>query len=119
MLRRNDDGTLDFVDRAKYMIKTGGENVYPAEIEQVLLAAPQIEHAAVVRQADEKWGEIPVAFVVPAADSLTADDVQQMCRQKLAGFKCPKEIYFIAADQVPRSANGKIKRHDLEARLNK
>ena len=119
MLRRNDDGTLDFVDRAKYMIKTGGENVYPAEIEQVLLAAPQIEDAAVVRQADEKWGEIPVAFVVPAADSLTADDVQQMCRQKLAGFKCPKEIYFIAADQVPRSANGKIKRHDLEARLNK
>ncbi len=117
MLRRNADGTLDFVDRAKYMIKTGGENVYPAEIEQVLLSAAEIEDAAVVRQADEKWGEIPIAFVVPASDDLTADRVLQLCKQKLAGFKCPKVIHFIETGDVPRSANGKIKRHELEARL--
>lgn len=117
MLRRNQDGSLDFIDRAKYMIKTGGENVYPAEIEQVLLAASQVEDAAVVRKSDPKWGEIPVAFVVRAVDNLSTDDVRQLCREKLAGFKCPKEIHFIAAGEVPRSANGKIKRHELEALL--
>ena len=66
VFRRNDDGSLDFVDRAKYMIKTGGENVYPAEIERVLMSDPRITEAAVVRVPDTRWGEVPVAFVVAA-----------------------------------------------------
>ena len=63
VFRRNDDGTLDFVDRVKYLIKSGGENVYPAEIERVLLSDPRVTEAAVVRATDPKWGEVPVAFV--------------------------------------------------------
>ena len=60
---RNPDGTLDFVDRVKYLIKSGGENIYPAEIERVLLQDPRVADAAVVRQPDAKWGEVPIAFV--------------------------------------------------------
>jgi fatty-acyl-CoA synthase len=60
---RNPDGTLDFVDRVKYLIKTGGENVYPAEIERVLLTDPRVAEAAVIRAPDPQWGEVPVAFV--------------------------------------------------------
>ena len=69
VLRRNRDGTLDFVDRRKYMIKSGGENIYPAEIEHVLLASPKIDNAVVVRRPDAKWGEVPVAFVVRATSN--------------------------------------------------
>src|SRR5204862_4282633 len=77
---RNPDGTLDFVDRVKYLIKTGGENVYPAEIERVLLADPRVADAAVVRQADAQWGEVPVAFVARRDEGLTADDLIARCR---------------------------------------
>src|SRR5690606_34767660 len=62
--RRNPDGTLSFVDRSKYMIKSGGENIYPAEIERVLLSSDRILEASVVRKKDATWGEVPVAFVV-------------------------------------------------------
>ena len=68
---RNADGTLDFVDRVKYLIKSGGENIYPAEIERVLLQDPRVVDAAVVRKPDAKWGEVPVAFVARRDD--TAD----------------------------------------------
>ena len=63
VFRRNEDGTLDFVDRSKYFIESGGENVYPAEIERVLLSDTRISEAAVVRAPDSRWGEAPVAFV--------------------------------------------------------
>ena len=70
MFVRREDGRLDFVDRAKYMIKSGGENVYPAEIERVLLADPRVEDAVVVRRPDAKWGEVPVAVVARNDESL-------------------------------------------------
>ena len=75
VFRRNDDGSLDFVDRAKYMIKTGGENVYPAEIERVLMSDPRITEAAVVRVPDAKWGEVPVAFVSRRDATITETDL--------------------------------------------
>jgi fatty-acyl-CoA synthase len=111
---RNADGTLDFVDRVKYLIKSGGENVYPAEIERVLLAEPRVLEAAVVRRPDAKWGEVPVAFVAKKDDALTADDLRARCRELLAGYKQPKEIHFIAEAAFPRSASGKVQRHELE-----
>jgi fatty-acyl-CoA synthase len=117
VFRRNEDGSLDFVDRAKYMIKTGGENVYPAEIERVILSDPRVADAAVVRAKDMRWGETPVAFVARNDESLTADDLTSRCRLELAGYKCPSEIHFIAFENFPRSTSGKIQRHELEARL--
>ena len=117
VFRRNRDGTLDFIDRRKYLIKSGGENIYPAEIEGVLLASTRVANAVVVRRADTRWGEVPVAFVVRRDQELTADDVMAMCRGQIAGYKVPKDVIFVADEELPRSTSGKIKRHELESRL--
>ena len=114
---RNPDGTLDFVDRVKYLIKSGGENVYPAEIERVMFGDPRVRDVAVVRRADARWGEVPVAFVARHDDSLDAEALRALCRAGLAGYKQPKGIAFIGYDEFPRSASGKIQRHELEKRL--
>jgi acyl-CoA synthetase (AMP-forming)/AMP-acid ligase II len=114
---RNADGSLDFVDRVKYLIKSGGENVYPAEIERVLLADPRVEDCAVVRAKDVTWGEVPIAFVARRDAAVTADELFARCRAELAGYKQPKQIHFIAVADFPRSASGKIQRHQLEERL--
>jgi len=117
LFRRTPDGGYDFVDRAKYMIKSGGENVYPAEIERVLLADKRVRDAVVVKKPDAKWGEVPVAFIARSDESLTEDEVTALCRAELAGYKRPKEIRFIAFEELPRSTTGKIQRHEMEARL--
>ena len=117
LFRRNTDGTLDFVDRAKYMIKSGGENIYPAEIERVLLADERISDAVVVRKPDARWGEVPVAFIARVDDHLTETEVETLCRSKLASYKRPKEVRFVALSDFPRSATGKIQRHELESWL--
>ena len=114
---RNPDGTLDFVDRVKYLIKSGGENIYPAEIERILLQDTRVADAAVVRKPDLKWGEVPVAFVARRDETVTEDELRQLCRVQLAGYKQPKEIHFIPFEAFPRSASGKIQRHELERRL--
>jgi fatty-acyl-CoA synthase len=116
VFRRNADGTLDFVDRVKYMIKSGGENIYPAEIEQVLLADPRVADAVVVRKADAQWGEVPVAFVARRDERLSADELLARCEANLARYKRPREVRFIALEEFPRSTSGKIQRHELEKR---
>ena len=118
LLVRNEDGTFDFVDRAKYLIKSGGENIYPAEIEQALLADPGVAEAAVVRRSDPRWGEVPIAFVARRdGAALDAGDLYRRCREALAGYKQPKGLHFIDFEEFPRSASGKVQRHELEARL--
>jgi fatty-acyl-CoA synthase len=117
VFRRNPDGSLDFVDRAKYMIKTGGENVYPAEIERVLLTDKRITEVAVVRAPDPKWGEVPVAFVACRDTTVTEIDLLELCRRDLAGYKRPRQFRFIGFDEFPRSTSGKVQRHELENRL--
>jgi fatty-acyl-CoA synthase len=112
-----DTGLLEFVDRLKYLIKSGGENIYPAEIENVLLADPRIEDVTVVRRRDPKWGEVPVAFVARASEDLSAGDVLAMCDGVLARYKLPKEIRFIRSDEFPRGSTGKVQRNLLEDRL--
>ena len=120
LMVRHEDGTFDFVDRAKYMIKSGGENIYPAEIEQVLLADPRVAEAAVVRRTDPRWGEVPVAFVARRdGEPLEDSDLYRRCRAELAGYKQPKGIRFLAFDDFPRSASGKVQRHELESLLAK
>ncbi|HEY6727507.1 MAG TPA: fatty acid--CoA ligase family protein, partial [Polyangiaceae bacterium] len=126
VFRRNPDGSLDFVDRVKYLIKSGGENIYPAEIESVLLRHPCVLEAAVVRRADDRWGEVPVAFVALRDESMPEAEgrelsataaLQAYCRQHLARYKQPKSIELIAFSEFPRSASGKVQRHELEQRL--
>ena len=114
---RNPDRTLDFVDRRKYLIKSGGENIYPAEIENALRASARIAEAVVVRKPDPRWGEVPVAFVVRLDETLTREDVIAACRGKIANYKLPKDVIFVADADLPRSATGKIKRHELEATI--
>ena len=114
VFRRDDRGRLNFVDRAKYMIKSGGENIYPAEVERVLLADPRVEEAVVVRRPDPQWGEVPVAFVARTDPSLGADALASRCREALAGYKCPKAIRFVDFDSIPRSTTGKVQRAEIE-----
>ncbi len=114
---RNPNNTYDFVDRRKYLIKSGGENIYPAEVERILLAQPRITDAVIVARPDPKWGEVPIAFVVRRDDSLTADEVVAACRGKIANYKIPKEVKFVADAELPRNTTGKIVRHELERRL--
>ena len=114
LFRRNADGSYDFVDRAKYMIKSGGENIYPAEIERVLLADSRITDAVIVRKRHSKWGEVPVAFISTSDDALTAADIEALCRRSLAGYKRPQEVHFIPFDSFPRSTTGKIQRSEVE-----
>lgn len=117
VLRRNEDGTLDYVDRVKYMIKSGGENIYPAEIELVITTDARIETAIVVKKKDAKWGEVPVVFIVKRDPSLTEENVLDLCKGTLASYKKPKQVIFIKEAEVPRSTTGKIQRHLLERRL--
>jgi acyl-CoA synthetase (AMP-forming)/AMP-acid ligase II len=117
LFRRNPDGSYDFVDRAKYMIKSGGENIYPAEIERVLLSDPRVSDAVVVRKRDAKWGEVPVAFVARRDERLNESDIEAVCRQSLAGYKRPKEVHFMRFEDFPRSTTGKILRHEMEKKL--
>ena len=119
VFRRNADGSLDFVDRVKYLIKSGGENVYPAEIERVLLSDSRVTEAAVVRATDQKWGEVPVAFVSCRDGSVTEADLLELCRRDLASYKRPRQFNFIDFSEFPRSTSGKVQRHELEARLAK
>ena len=118
MFVRNPDGTLSFVDRSKYLIKSGGENIYPAEIERVLLADPRVYDACVVRKADAKWGETPVAFVAlnPGAEATEAEIIASF-DGRIARYKRPSAVRFVEDADLPRSTTGKIKRHELEERL--
>jgi acyl-CoA synthetase (AMP-forming)/AMP-acid ligase II len=117
LLKQTDTGGFEFVGRLAYMIKTGGENVYPAEIERVLLADKRIDDAAIVRKKDRHWGEIVTAFIARNTDDLTEDDIADICKARLAGYKRPREVHFISMADFPRSDSGKIIRETLERRL--
>jgi len=109
---RDAAGRLRFVDRRKYLIKSGGENIYPAEIEQLLTASPRVVDAAVVRKRHERWGEVPVAFVVRRDPTLDAEGVLALCRGRIAKYKLPSEVRFVEA--LPRNVTGKVARDVLE-----
>ncbi|MFM9376801.1 class I adenylate-forming enzyme family protein [Gordonia sp. VNK21] len=103
-------GMLTVVDRIKDMIISGGENIYPAEVEAVLLSHPAIADAAVVGVADEKWGEVPVAYVV-ADPSIGEYEILQFTRERLARYKQPKRVEVVQV--LPRNAVGKIQKGRL------
>jgi acyl-CoA synthetase (AMP-forming)/AMP-acid ligase II len=108
------DGYLFLTDRIKDMFISGGENVYPTEVEHVLLAIPGVLEAAVIGVPHERYGEAGKAVVVLAPDAgLTDADLIAACRDRLAGYKCPTSIDRV--DQLPRTASGKVMRHVLRA----
>jgi O-succinylbenzoic acid--CoA ligase len=108
----DEDGYLYVLDRRTDLIISGGENVYPAEIESVLLSHPDVEEAGVCGQEDGQWGQAPVAFVVLKAGSiLRAEELLSYTSQKLAGYKQPRKIYF--RDHLPRNSSGKLLRREL------
>ena len=106
MFCRRPDGCYDYVDRRKYLIKSGGENIYPAEIERVLLGDARVADAVVVRRKDARWGEVPVALVVAREAIPDVGELAGRCRAALAGFKQPKEIRVVppSASRAPRPA---------------
>ncbi|MFH0946786.1 MAG: AMP-binding protein [Planctomycetota bacterium] len=114
VLRRNPDGTLDFVDRVRYLIKSGGESIYPAEIERVLLSHEKVEDAVVVRRPDAQWGEVPVAFVARTDPLVTEAELVRLCARELAAYRRPRKVYFVALEALPRSTTGKILRGEVE-----
>jgi fatty-acyl-CoA synthase len=111
---RDDDGYLYIVDRLKDMILSGGENIAGSEVERVLYEHHAVFEAAVVGRPDDRWGEVPVAFVVlrPNATA-TSDELVEHCRRQLARFKVPKDIVFLAA--LPRNPSGKVLKRELRA----
>ena len=105
------EGFIYIQDRIKDMIISGGENVYPAEIENVILGRSGVTEVAVIGQPSEKWGESPFAIVVKNDSALTETDILDHCDGKLARFKLPKGAAFI--DVIPRNANGKVLKREL------
>jgi O-succinylbenzoate-CoA ligase len=100
------DGFVYIQDRIKDMYITGGENVYPAEVENVLISHPKVLEAAVIGQPSAKWGEVGAAIVVKSDPSLDADELRAYCQDKLARFKQPAVYTFV--DVIPRNPSGKI-----------
>ncbi|CUH84109.1 AMP-binding protein [Thalassovita mediterranea] len=110
--RRDADGYYYIVDRIKDMYISGGENVYPAEVERVLNAHPAILEAAVIGVPDERWGEVGAAHVMLRPEAtLDADSLRPWCRERLAGYKVPAHVRIV--DDFPRTAAGKICKPDL------
>jgi acyl-CoA synthetase (AMP-forming)/AMP-acid ligase II len=109
---RDDDGYLFIVDRLKDLILSGGENIAGSEVERVLYEHDAVQEAAVVGRRDERWGEVPVAFVVLKPDTTaTADELVEHCRGQLARFKVPKQVLFL--DELPRNPSGKVLKREL------
>ncbi len=110
------DGYLTILDRAKDMIISGGENIYPAEVEAVLAAHPEVADVAVVGRPDRTWGEAVHAVIIPADGAAAApEEIIDWCRHRLAHFKCPKTAEFTAS--LPRTTTGKVLKRELRAQL--
>ena len=114
MVRMDAEGYLYVVDRIKNMFISGGENVYPAEVERVLLTHPGVAEAAIIGVPDEKWGEVGLAFVVTKPGvSAAPEALESFCKERLAKFKVPKYFRFI--ESLPKNDTGKINRMALKS----
>ena len=110
------DGFLTLKDRSKDLIVSGGSNIYPREVEEVLLAHPAVAEASVVGRPDREWGEVVVAFIVArAGDPPPAEELDRLCLDHIARFKRPKEYRFV--ERLPKNNNGKVVKAELRAVL--
>ncbi|HPC47190.1 MAG TPA: long-chain fatty acid--CoA ligase, partial [Deltaproteobacteria bacterium] len=111
----DEEGYFYIVDRVKDMYRSGGENVYPAEIEKILCAHPKVSMAAIIGVPDEKWGETGMAFIVPKpGESVTEKEIYDFLKDKVARYKYPTKIRFM--DELPLTATMKVKKAELKAR---
>jgi fatty-acyl-CoA synthase len=114
MARRDEDGFYHLVDRKSNMIISGGENIYPSEVEAMLAAHPDVQDVAVIGMPDAKWGEAVHAVVVKrAGGNVTEADLLAWCRDRIAGYKRPRAIEFVEESGMPRTATGKIQHRRL------
>ena len=112
----DEDGFVYIVDRKKDLIITGGENVYPAEVENVLYKHPIVAQAAIIGLPDRKWGEVVTAVIIKRnGTEVSEDDIKTFCRKEIAGFKVPKKVFFV--DELPMSASGKILKYQIRDEL--
>jgi long-chain acyl-CoA synthetase len=111
----DEDGFLTLKDRSKDLIVSGGSNIYPREVEEVLLAHPAVAEASVVGRPDREWGEIVVAFVVPRGAAPSTAELDRLCLDHIARFKRPKEYRFV--DRLPKNNYGKVVKAELRKEL--
>jgi acyl-CoA synthetase (AMP-forming)/AMP-acid ligase II len=112
----DEEGYLHLTDRIKDMIVSGGENVYPAEVEEALRRHPSVLDAAVVAVPDDRWGEMVAAAIeMRPGKAVTPTDLQSFARAQIAAFKCPKLIRFV--DQLPRTVSGKVQRSEVRRQM--
>ena len=109
--RINDNGYLSIVDRTKDMIVVSGFNVYPNEIEDVVIAHPKVKECAVIAGQDNEDGEYVRLFVVADENEVSGNEIRDFCREQLTGYKVPKTVTFV--DEMPKSNVGKILRREL------
>ncbi len=114
LARMDEDGYVWVVDRKKDMIISGGENVYCAEVENVLASHPSIVEVAVIGRADEKWGEVPIAVAAVTKDHLRIEDLGEYLTERLARYKHPKALEIV--DALPRNPSGKVLKTELRLR---
>ncbi|MCP4676963.1 MAG: long-chain fatty acid--CoA ligase [Deltaproteobacteria bacterium] len=109
MARRDEDDYFYLVDRKKNMIITGGENVYPSEVENVLVNHNAVFDVAVIGLPHEKWGEqVSAVIILKEGKTATAEEIMSYCKDKMAGYKRPRDVRFIKPDEMPRTGTGKI-----------
>ena len=118
LARRDADGYIHLVDRKSNMIITGGENVYPSEVEELLGRHPKVKDIAVVGVPDPLWGErVHAAIVAHDGGAPTEEEILDWCKSRMGGHKRPRSVTFLREDQMPRTATGKILHRVLRARL--
>jgi acyl-CoA synthetase (AMP-forming)/AMP-acid ligase II len=118
MGRRESDGYYYLVDRKSNMIISGGENIYPSEVENLLGAHDKVKEVAVIGMPDEKWGErVHAVIVLHMGVKANAEEIIDWCKKKIAGYKRPRSVSFIRDDEMPRTATGKIQHRILKAKM--
>jgi fatty-acyl-CoA synthase len=116
LVRQDEEGFVYIAGRKKEMIISGGENIYPLEVEQVILELPQVAEVAVIGISDEKWGEVPKAILALKAGAVLPEEIiRKHCEQRLAKYKVPKEFEYV--ESLPKNSTGKIDKAGLKRRF--
>ncbi len=117
LARRDEDGFIFLVDRKSNMIISGGENVYPSEVESLIGGHPKVKDVAVIGVTDEKWGErVHAVIIARDGEAPTSEEIVEWCKDRIAGYKRPRSVSVIREDEMPRTATGKILHRILRAR---